>query len=341
MDQPLKHIPPFEVKWELGIVSTLVPVSGDPSIGKPIRVTGGGLWWVYSHGNICVAHGTSDGAESARRTALAKARELGLCCWFAGEAPMAFEARWGERRYGGWALRGVDRSDACFADDSGWSVWHSGVQLRFGPATSLADAKSQALEAAALAGYRITVVGDAPQREAGDWMHHSSEPSHRYDVHDPNLALGQVIFAGPHVGYMARVVRAARRGGWDVLGLSGTRAGAMEMVDDELRRRGWLRDAAAAEDNEAKGAPFAIEPWQYWSGDGMLLVALPTGHGNVWSEMRGSGWHGTSSGPWAGWTHEPNPEFRHPDDPAYIPASLKACIEFHGADLVRRALEES
>lgn len=260
MSRPLEHVPPFEAVWfDLESGSWLAPAgSHNAAVHGYAFADRDGHWLVCERDGEALNSGQSDDLESAKRDALAKARELGLCCWFAGEEPMVFETRWEKRPVEKWTLRrSADDFIVCIAWDGGWSTWLRQVSTECaatGSATSLHDAKRQALGAAALAGYRITVV----------------------------------------------------------------------------------------EDGEVAGAPFAIVPWQYWSRDGCLLVALPPTdrYAHAWAQRNGV-WLGTHRGPCAGWTHEPSPEHRHPDDPANAKAEVRALIERVGADVVRAVLEEA
>lgn len=253
-DRPLEKVEPFVARWGVspgGSVEWLVAPNSPFALAKVID---SGTWVVYDgacEDNAVIHRGTSPDLPTAKRDALAKAREVGLCCWFEGEAPMAFEGEWRD----GWLVpvgtadRDVVYAAAAGVSDGGgyWDVWRGVSKLDSGKSDSVAAAKTAALESAARHGYRITI------REAGP------EP-----------------------------------------------------------------------------APFVIEAWSYWHHDDAPKVVTPTG---VLTRDGHGCWHDYAMGLDAGATHVPNPPHRHPNDPHNIPAAVRECIETHGADVVRRALE--
>lgn len=355
-DRPLERVEPFVAKWAtIDNVEWLVPFDAADTLSLRHRSTVSanqdGEWFVYN--GVCVYEGGySSDLPTAKRDALAKARELGLCCWFEGEAPMAFEGEW--KRLGAlmpwWGIRLSDGDWAVEAHADGvWQVWDAAgdAKVGHGRATDLESAKAAALEAAARHGYRITI------REA-------AEPGVKCPICDERgqTEPGVISDLGgpcPHPmcedGYLGDTPLD------DAASLAAVFHIALDWIEhvsgkpfppseEGYRNREfihiaekWLTQDVPSWDElngHAKPAPFVIEAWSYWTDSSGILVTL-TPDGPEYRNRADGVWRSDSAS--APLTHVPNPPHRHPDDPANIPAAVRECIEKHGADVVRRALE--
>lgn len=109
-------------------------------------------------------------------------------------------------------------------------------------------------------------------------------------------------------------------------------------------RHGWdITIKGECEEEKPQEQPFVIEDFTYFTLGNELIVVLPYnskyGSAAYHRYVYDGSWIPATAALRPGWKHEPNPEFRHPDDPvSHLQQAIGAVRQF-GKELIMKAVD--